>query len=86
MRAPIVNIGQLSQADITTLESFVRRGWLSKGQGGPYPALKTVYARPGYSFEEARAAAVRDMLAMSARVGQRVTIPFENIKQQEKTS
>jgi hypothetical protein len=79
MRAPITNIGQLSKADLATLETYVRKGWLSKGQGGHYPAIKTVYACPGYPFEEMREAAIKDMLAQSQRMGERVTVKFEKL-------
>lgn len=80
MRETITDIGQLSEAEVATLEAYAKKGWLSKRQGGPYPALKTVWARPGYPFEGARAEAIRDMLAMSARLGETVTIAFETEK------
>lgn len=46
----VVSIGQLTEADKRTLDSYVRKGWLSKGKGGPFPAIKTVYAFPGFDF------------------------------------
>lgn len=46
----VVNIGQLSDGEIGTLNKYVKRGWLSKGKGGPFPAIKTVYAHPGFDF------------------------------------
>lgn len=50
----VVSIGQLSDSEIRTLNKYVKRGWLSKGQGGPYPRLKTVYAHPGFDFAASR--------------------------------
>lgn len=50
----VVSIGQLTQADKRTLDSYVRRGWLSKGKGGPFPRIKTVYAVPGFDFDADR--------------------------------
>jgi hypothetical protein len=54
----VVNIGQFrhpGRADeLKTLERYVRAGYLEKGKGGPFPAIKTVYARPGYPFAAAR--------------------------------
>jgi hypothetical protein len=46
----VINIGQLTQAEVRTLNRAVRKGWLSKGEGGPYPALKTLWARPDFDF------------------------------------
>ena len=46
----VVNIGQLSAAEIRQLDRAVERGWLSKGKGGPYPILKTVWAVRGFDF------------------------------------
>ena len=46
----LTDIGQLSKADKYQLNKAVKRGWLSKGKGGPFPKLKTVYAYPEYDF------------------------------------
>lgn len=46
----VTDIGQVSEQEKRTLNAYVKRGWLSKGKGGPYPRLKTVYAVPGYDF------------------------------------
>jgi hypothetical protein len=46
----VVDIGQLSRSDLYQLNKYVKRGWLSKGRGGPFPNLKTVYAHPGFDF------------------------------------
>lgn len=50
----ITNIGQLTPSQIRTLDGFVKKGWLSKGKGGPFPAIKTVYAYPGFDFANDR--------------------------------
>lgn len=52
----ITNMGQLSHAEKLQLEYAVRHGWLSKGKGGPFPILKTVYACPGFDFAADREA------------------------------
>jgi len=54
----IVDIGQLSKKDKNTLNRYVKKGWLDKARGGPFPALKTVYAHPGYDFTGARQEAI----------------------------
>lgn len=46
----VVSIGQLTEQDKRTLDRYVKRGYLSKGKGGPFPKEKTVYAFPGYDF------------------------------------
>ena len=46
----VCNIGQLSKPEICQLNKYVKRGWLSKGKGGPFPMLKTMYAHPGFDF------------------------------------
>lgn len=50
----ITDIGQLSQSDLYQLNKYVKRGWLSRGKGGPFPLLKTVYACPGFDFTASR--------------------------------
>lgn len=50
----VTDIGQLSKAEIYQLNKYVKRGWLSRGKGGPYPILKTVYAHPGFNFAASR--------------------------------
>lgn len=46
----ICSIGQLSDADKRLLDRYVKKGWLAKGHGGPFPCIKTVYAHPGFDF------------------------------------
>lgn len=50
MCCPITNIGQLSTENVKILNLYVKKGILSKGKGGGYPTLKTVYAYPEFDF------------------------------------
>ena len=50
----VTSIGQLTHRETLELERAVRHNYLSKGKGGPYPVLKTVYAHPGFDFEADR--------------------------------
>lgn len=50
----VCDIGQLSKPEIYQLSKYVKRGWLSKGKGGPFPILKTVYTCPGFDFAASR--------------------------------
>lgn len=61
----VTDIGQLSQQERRTLAAYVKRGHLSKGKGGPYPMLKTVYAVAGFDFAVHRAAHVRYMMHLA---------------------
>ena len=61
----VVNIGQLTQTEKRELERAVKRGWLSKGKGGPYPVLKVVYACPGFNFAASRERYVNHMLSLA---------------------
>lgn len=61
----VVNIGQLTEEEQHELDSAVRRGWLSKGKGGPYPKLKIVYAHPGFDFKRDREASINLMHALA---------------------
>lgn len=58
----VTDIGQITAADRSELEAAVRKGWLSKGRGGSFPVLKTVYARPRFDFMAERALYVREAL------------------------
>lgn len=46
----VCDIGQLTPQQKRELQAAVRRGYLSKGKGGPFPRLKTMYAHPGFDF------------------------------------
>lgn len=50
----VVDIGQLSSSEKYQLNQAVKRGWLSRGKGGPFPMLKTVYAVPTFDHEASR--------------------------------
>jgi len=50
----VTDIGQLSKSDLYQLNKYVRKGWLSRGKGGPFPILKTVYAHHGFDFAASR--------------------------------
>lgn len=52
--SPRCDLGQFTQHEKRELERAVRSGVLSKGRGGPYPKIKTVYARPGFDFARDR--------------------------------
>lgn len=60
----VVSIGQLSKADKYQLDKYVKKGWLSKGKGGPFPAIKTVYAHPDYDFAANRQAWIDYLLTL----------------------
>lgn len=62
----VTNIGQLSHQEQLDLEYAVRHGWLSKGKGGPFPILKTVYAHPGFGFASDRERSIAEMMACHA--------------------
>ena len=53
-RETICDIGQLSKDELRQLNAAVKRGWLSKGKGGPFPKLKTMYACASFDFEADR--------------------------------
>ena len=59
---PVTDVGQLTRAERVALRGYVRRGYLTRGQGGPYPSLKTVYAVPGYDFVGERRRMIQRML------------------------
>lgn len=58
----VTDIGQLTAQDKRDLQRAVKRGWLSKGIGGPFPKLKVVYARLGYDFQGERERAYREIM------------------------
>ena len=53
-KSGITSIGQIKPDEQKALDSAVKRGLLKKGQGGPYPAPKTVYAHPDADIEGTR--------------------------------
>ena len=48
------DIGQIDKPTKAALSRLVKQGLLSKGKGGPFPALKTVYAVAGFDFDADR--------------------------------
>jgi hypothetical protein len=60
----VTDTGQLSKAEVYQLNKYVKRGWLSRGKGGPYPILKTVYACPGFDFAASRERYVEAAMAV----------------------
>lgn len=50
MPETVCDIGQLTSREIRQLDKAVERGWLSKGKGGPYPIMKTMWALRGFDF------------------------------------
>jgi len=61
----VTDIGQLSKSDLYQLNKYVKRGWLSRGKGGPYPILKTVYAYAGFDFAASRERYVEEAIRLS---------------------
>ena len=57
----VTDIGQLSEGQLRDLRNAVNRGLLCKGKGGPFPILKTVYAKPGFDFSAQRAGYIAEM-------------------------
>lgn len=47
---PVCDIGQFDSKTLRELNKAVKAGILSKGKGGPYPMLKTMYAVAGFNF------------------------------------
>jgi len=62
----VTDIGQLTPTERRTLARYVKRGWLSKGKGGPYPRLKTVYACPGFDFDASRERYIEHAMKLAA--------------------
>lgn len=66
LTSTVTNLGQISHAEKLDLEYAVRHGWLSKGKGGPFPILKTVYACPGFDFAADRTQSVAEIMKAHA--------------------
>jgi hypothetical protein len=58
----VCDMGQFTHEEKLLLERAVRLGYLSKGKGGPYPLLKTVYAHPGFDFARDREKGVAELM------------------------
>jgi hypothetical protein len=73
----VTDVGQLNKAERAALRRYVRRGCLARGQGGPYPSLKTVYAVPGYDFVGERQRMIQRMLGGRAALAESVMLVGE---------
>lgn len=62
----VTDIGQLTAEETRELNKAVKKGWLSKGKGGTYPILKTVYALPGFDFAADRRREVDYMMYLDS--------------------
>jgi hypothetical protein len=62
----VTNIGQLSKQEVRELDAAVRKGYLSKGKGGAFPAIKTLWACPGFDFAAHRVGCLAQTLATVA--------------------
>jgi len=56
----ITDIGQLTSEDVKTLDKYVKLGYLSKGKGGRFPIVKTVWGCPGFDFAKQRTDALAE--------------------------
>lgn len=69
----ITDIGQLSQQEKLELNRALRFGLIVKGQGGPFPTLKTVYAHPHFNFDRHRAQSIAEMGRASTVLARGIT-------------
>ena len=81
----VTNLGQLSEDDVKTLDKYTRRGWLSKGRGGPFPKPKTVWAHPGYDFATARREKVLGMSKNGGSPEQESVVPCTVVPKKDMT-
>jgi hypothetical protein len=75
----VVDLGQLQPHETRELAAAVRRGWLEKGKGGPFPKIKTVYAVRGYPFAEARRHTIDEMMALPNPKGRFTVRKIEDV-------
>lgn len=80
----VTDIGQLSKSDKYQLNKYVKRGWLSRGQGGPFPKLKAVYAHPGFDFAVDRQRHVAYAMAIHEYEKRTQTGPYHPMFTQER--
>ena len=59
----VTDIGQITHQQRLELNRAIRHGYLSKGKGGSFPALKTVYACPTFDFAADREAWYQEAVA-----------------------
>ena len=72
---PVTAIGQLTAQEKRELTRAVNAGYLSKGRGGPFPLVKTVYAHPGFDFAADRAYQYRQFQLCQALAAARGIFP-----------
>jgi len=72
----VTDIGQLSKEDRRTLDKYVKLGYLSKGKGGPFPILKTVWAHPNFDFEAHRELAITEIFVTCKALGEDIKVTF----------
>ena len=61
----IHDIGQFTNRDIKLLDEAVKHGMISKGKGGEFPKIKTVYAPIGFDFKKHRKAVINHVNKLS---------------------
>ena len=61
----VTDIGQLTTEDIKVLNKYVKLRYLSKGKGGHFPAIKTVWACPTFDFQKQRNDAIAWMTKLA---------------------
>lgn len=54
----VEDIGQIGKDDLRLLNKAVKAGVISKGKGGEYPVIKTVFAPKGFNFIRHRQAVI----------------------------
>lgn len=47
---PVTDIGQFDKPTLALLNKAAKMGAISKGKGGDFPAIKTVYVPVGFDF------------------------------------
>jgi len=65
MVGSVTDIGQLTTEDIKILNKYVKLGYLSKGKGGCFPIIKTIWACPTFDFQKQRDEAVAYMMQLA---------------------
>ena len=61
----VTDIGQLTTEEIKVLNKYVKLGYLSKGKGGCFPIIKTVWACPTFDFQKQRNDAIDFLMKLA---------------------
>ena len=61
----VCDIGQITTQEKRILNKYIKRGWLSKGKGGPFPMMKTMYAHRDFDFVADREREVEHAMALA---------------------